>query len=381
LWSKGDENRNGETAPVVSTALAADYRAGQKRTASTASMAALAQREGLQPRRRRMVKEGLQNNDGRPTEAANEKKKKKLVRIGGVYHMTKEELATALNGGEYRDEITLGLREQAEKSGLVVVYGYSSDVWKFDAMKFDGAIHDEINCDDDRKVYLSESGPWKIRSGCKDCPHAARERAKCKTIRALWHDEGNPCWTYETEIPHAKFNIYKGGNLYCVGIVFEMAALKDMRVVDGLTPLTISNLWEDPEGRDESYDKPLPEDAQIKAVFPTKTGDHDLYMEALRLVNAKRSKYGLVDLVNWLLWRLKQCKETPALRRWEHNCEPPNGLYLAYSGVLLEPKLVRVLAGDANPKITKTYYAYFWKHLPKDSFLYGPIPESKKEQP
>jgi hypothetical protein len=52
-------------------------------------------------------------------------------------------------------------------------------------------------------------------------------------------------------------------------------------------------------------DKDLPEDRRIVAAHPVETGDHELYMEALRMVTAKRSKYALVDLVNWLLARLK----------------------------------------------------------------------------
>lgn len=51
-------------------------------------------------------------------------------------------------------------------------------------------------------------------------------------------------------------------------------------------------------------DKDLPEDRQITEAHPTETGRHDLYLQALRFVEAKRSKYALVDLVNWLLSRL-----------------------------------------------------------------------------
>ncbi len=50
-------------------------------------------------------------------------------------------------------------------------------------------------------------------------------------------------------------------------------------------------------------DQPLLEDEAIRAAHPTRTGDHARYAEAMRLVGARRSKYGLVDLVNWLLPR------------------------------------------------------------------------------
>lgn len=50
-------------------------------------------------------------------------------------------------------------------------------------------------------------------------------------------------------------------------------------------------------------DRPLPEDTQIAEAFPTRSGRHDLYAEAMRLVGAKRSKGELVKLVTWLLLR------------------------------------------------------------------------------
>lgn len=56
-------------------------------------------------------------------------------------------------------------------------------------------------------------------------------------------------------------------------------------------------------------DKPIPEDAAIKAAHPVRTKRHDLYQEAQRLVGAKRSKYALVDLVNWLLYDIDALKK------------------------------------------------------------------------
>lgn len=65
-----------------------------------------------------------------------------------------------------------------------------------------------------------------------------------------------------------------------------------------------------------SEDKPLPEDAAINATHPIKTGRHDLYQEAMRLVGAKHSKGALVDLVNWLLHRI----EAPCKHEDEPGC-------------------------------------------------------------
>lgn len=53
-------------------------------------------------------------------------------------------------------------------------------------------------------------------------------------------------------------------------------------------------------------DKPLPEDAEISAAHPLRSGRHDLYQEAMRLVGARHSKFALVDLVTWLLLKAEQ---------------------------------------------------------------------------
>jgi hypothetical protein len=70
-------------------------------------------------------------------------------------------------------------------------------------------------------------------------------------------------------------------------------------------------------GQWSEEDEPLPEDEAIMAARPVETGDHDTYMEALRLVGAKRSKYALVDLVNWLLRRLKKPEVSDKVREIE----------------------------------------------------------------
>ncbi len=64
------------------------------------------------------------------------------------------------------------------------------------------------------------------------------------------------------------------------------------------TVLPTSSAWQDED------DRPLPEDVAISAAFPTRSGRHDLYAEAMRLVGAKYSKQALVALVNWLLHRI-----------------------------------------------------------------------------
>ena len=57
---------------------------------------------------------------------------------------------------------------------------------------------------------------------------------------------------------------------------------------------------------DDEDDRPLPEDEAIAAAFPTRSGKHATYAQAMRLVGAKRSKGALVALVNWLLIRIEK---------------------------------------------------------------------------
>lgn len=45
----------------------------------------------------------------------------------------------------------------------------------------------------------------------------------------------------------------------------------------------------------------MSEAEQIKAAHPTRTGRHDIYAEAMRLVGERHLKADLVELVNWLL--------------------------------------------------------------------------------
>lgn len=64
-----------------------------------------------------------------------------------------------------------------------------------------------------------------------------------------------------------------------------------------------------PDAWKDADDKPLPEDDDIANAFPTESGRHNTYQDALRLVGARYSKGGLVALVNWLLVRSEMRRE------------------------------------------------------------------------
>lgn len=57
-----------------------------------------------------------------------------------------------------------------------------------------------------------------------------------------------------------------------------------------------------PLDRDAPFDDPpRSDDPAIAAAHPMRTGRHDLWAEAMRLVSERHAKYDLVELVNWLL--------------------------------------------------------------------------------
>jgi hypothetical protein len=135
--------------------------------------------------------------------------------------MTKEELAEALNGNEYRKEISPALADQAKAYGLVVVYGASDDL-----MEFEGAISDEVGCYDGGTAFILD-GKLLGEDDCEShCKWFKAAQAKAIKVKALWCEEDPYSWTYRTDIPHASFDILEDGARYCRGIVFD---LKDAR--------------------------------------------------------------------------------------------------------------------------------------------------------
>ena len=105
------------------------------------------------------------------------------------------EFADKLNGREYRKEMTLTEEQQAKELGFVVLFGSSDDL-----AEFRGAYDDEIDCFDGGRVF-EKNGYY---------------------INAVWC-EGEYEWIYNTNIPHATFDVFEDGEKYCKGIVFERA--------------------------------------------------------------------------------------------------------------------------------------------------------------
>lgn len=102
---------------------------------------------------------------------------------------------------------------------------------------------------------------------------------------------------------------------------------KEQSVWNGVVAAVLANMQRGQKPLPEwgPDDKPIPEDAEIHAAFPTRSERHDLYGEAMRMVSAKYSKGALVALVNWLLNRIEGNRMIDAalLSSDEQRCAEP----------------------------------------------------------
>lgn len=155
--------------------------------------------------------------------------------------MTKEELASKLNGMEYRTDIPKELIDQAKENGLVIVYGYSDDL-----MEFEGALELEGDCYKGQKFLIALAGQ-SVRKFDEDYNKFIKfdvdedelveisydEKTTKNVIEAVWCSKDNDpviAWTYKTEIPHDTFEVMETDDeeseVQCIGIVFNISDLQ-----------------------------------------------------------------------------------------------------------------------------------------------------------
>lgn len=144
--------------------------------------------------------------------------------------MTATELAAKLNGIAYpvHRHLTKERIEQAKAAGLVIVYGVGDDL-----MEFAGAIYDDFSCYNGGTAYVDAKGLLPEREnidhGDEDAlaDYFARQPS-AKPIKAAWNGKNDePAWSYQTDIPHATFDVLDDGEPYCRGIVFALADLQE----------------------------------------------------------------------------------------------------------------------------------------------------------
>lgn len=130
--------------------------------------------------------------------------------------MELKEFAKQIDGKEYGyPQFTKEEIQTAKKNGFVIVYGASDDL-----MEFDGAIRDEGGCFDGGEVFFDRHGVAYDE-----------DDKKPNVIEALWDatedENGNMAtWAYKTDIPHETYKIWEDGELYCIGIVFNIDDVK-----------------------------------------------------------------------------------------------------------------------------------------------------------
>lgn len=140
--------------------------------------------------------------------------------------VTKEELAEMLQDSEYGN-ISEQLIQTAKDNDLVIVSGYSDD-----GMYFDGAMCDSADVYDGGVVRFTKDGvllEWDDLE--KD--EIDEVRAYIHTldtedfgeITAIWNQDGY-AWQYETDIPHSVFRLEEQGELYALGIVFDLEEIE-----------------------------------------------------------------------------------------------------------------------------------------------------------
>jgi hypothetical protein len=125
-----------------------------------------------------------------------------------------KELAEILDGRQYRSEITKEEVELAKELGIVVVFGAGDDL-----VEFRGAIEDERSCYGGGKFFLTGQGGL-VEYCSEECCHYKKELEKSVELKAVWNDEGSPCWRYDTKIKNERFSIIEDDEVYCEGIVF-----------------------------------------------------------------------------------------------------------------------------------------------------------------
>lgn len=133
-------------------------------------------------------------------------------------------LAAKLDGVEIGHEAEM-IGDEAEQNVLVVVYGASDNLIEFaGAMRGEGDVY----CGGTVYIYYGELlDEGDFNCGCQWAAEAKEEAImESRTIEALWCAEPEISWTYETDIPHATFNVMEDGETYCRGIVFDYAALE-----------------------------------------------------------------------------------------------------------------------------------------------------------
>jgi hypothetical protein len=96
------------------------------------------------------------------------------------------------------------------------------------SMEFRGAIHTEVDAYNGTTALLDAEGLLPDRESIEDdvtLENFFQRRQIARVVKALWCAHGDYSWTFETDIPHATFEITEDGEPYCRGIVISLDEL------------------------------------------------------------------------------------------------------------------------------------------------------------
>lgn len=132
--------------------------------------------------------------------------------------MTKEEFAKQIDGRKKDSFLSPDDTLDATQFNLIVVYGYSDDL-----VCFDGALIDELGAWSGGTFYYDVE--LESFMDIEDSFEGI-DLDNALTIEAKWcknEVDGKLIpWTFETNIPHAKFNIIEDGEVFCIGLVIDL---------------------------------------------------------------------------------------------------------------------------------------------------------------
>lgn len=130
--------------------------------------------------------------------------------------MELKEFAKLLDGRSIGEETTKEIVQIAKDNDIVIIYGHSDDI-----ALVEGSINDEVgSLYNGGEIAFHKGDLFQKECDDDECPHEDRIWESCKKVQADWCRNGKPAWSYETNIPHEKFNIFESLEVFCEGIVF-----------------------------------------------------------------------------------------------------------------------------------------------------------------
>ena len=125
-----------------------------------------------------------------------------------------KEIADALNGSEYGFEPSKELIARCRAERIVIAFGHSDDL-----LEFRGAVYDELGAYEGTTAHFNRLGLVTNDCGNEECPYFQGLLKKATKLHLKWQN-GYPNWIFETNIPHAKFDVLEDDNHQCEAIVF-----------------------------------------------------------------------------------------------------------------------------------------------------------------